>query len=69
MVDLYQASNKETEKIETNLVNSANSIDLTHLDTSDFFFGRNKGESDHLLEMEMSTLIKTLIIMPQLLSY
>lgn len=45
LVDLYQASRKGKGKIETNLVNDSDPIDLsTHLDASDFLTG-NRSEN------------------------
>ena len=50
LVKLYQTSLKEKgkEKIETNLINSNNSMDITHLDVLDFFEDPN-GKIYHLI--------------------
>ena len=50
LVKLYQTSLKEKgkEKIETNLINSDDPVDITHLDVSDFFEDSN-GKIDHLI--------------------
>lgn len=48
LVGLYQASKKRTGNIENNLVNNSDSVDLTHLDVSDFFKD-TEGKIDHLI--------------------
>ena len=50
LVKLYQTSLKEKckEKIETNLIDGNDVVDITHLDVSDFFEDLN-GKIDHLI--------------------
>ncbi|XP_073130786.1 uncharacterized protein [Henckelia pumila] len=48
LVDLYQSSMKEKGKIEANLVDSDDPVDITHLDVSDFF-AHPDGNIDHLI--------------------
>ena len=50
LVKLYQTSLKEKgkDKIETNLIDDDDPLDITHLDVSDFFEDPN-GKIDHLI--------------------
>ncbi|XP_073121511.1 uncharacterized protein [Henckelia pumila] len=48
LVDLYQSSMKEKGKIEANLVDSDDPVDITHLDVSDFF-AHPDGNIDNLI--------------------
>ncbi|XP_073128547.1 uncharacterized protein [Henckelia pumila] len=48
LVDLYQSSMKENGKIEANLVDSDDPVDITHLDVSDFF-AHPDGNIDHFI--------------------
>ena len=50
LVKLYQTPLKEKgkDKIETNLINGDDSVDITHLDVFDFFEDPN-GKIDHLI--------------------
>ncbi|XP_073121969.1 uncharacterized protein [Henckelia pumila] len=48
LVDLYQNSIKEKEKIETNFLDNDDPVNITHLDVSDFF-ARPDRNIDHLV--------------------
>lgn len=48
LVDLYQRSIKEKEKLKTNFTDYDGPIDVIHLDVSDFFTDPNRN-IDHLI--------------------